>query len=183
MNVHISADNISLKTDIEGKIELVLSVTKDTAYAIKNAHSEFKQGLCAGKQLSVELKWKTKKRSLDANAYAWKLMSLIADAIHSTKDEVYLQMLKRYGVFTHVILKTAIADRVCKDEFRLYEVLGEVTVNGQTGTQVCVYIGSSSYTTSEMSKLIDGIVSECKELEIETLTGKDIDLLKREWGK
>ena len=33
-----------------------------------------------------------RKRSLDANAYAWVLMQKIAEAIHSDKWEVYLHM-------------------------------------------------------------------------------------------
>ena len=33
------------------------------------------------------------KRSLNANAYAWKLMDLIAEKIGSTKDEVYLSLI------------------------------------------------------------------------------------------
>lgn len=44
-------------------------------------------------------KWR-KKRSLDANAYAWVLMSKIADAqeFPTTKEEIYEKMLKDYGV-------------------------------------------------------------------------------------
>ena len=35
--------------------------------------------------------------------------------------------------------------------------------------------GSSTYDTSEMSKLIDGLVSECQELGIETIPPKEIE--------
>ena len=34
--------------------------------------------------------------------------------------------------------------------------------------------GSSEYNTAEMSRLIDGIVSECKELGIETLPPEEL---------
>ena len=41
------------------------------------------------------------KRSLDANAYAWVLMTKIANSedIYSSKDEVYEEMLQKYGAF------------------------------------------------------------------------------------
>lgn len=41
------------------------------------------------------------KRSLDANAYAWVLMTKIANHpdIASSKEEVYEQMLQKYGTF------------------------------------------------------------------------------------
>lgn len=33
-----------------------------------------------------------------------------------------------------------------------------------------------------MAKLIDGVVSECKELEIETLPPHELERLKEEWS-
>lgn len=41
------------------------------------------------------------KRSIDANAYAWVLMTNIANSkdIYSSKDEVYEEMLQKYGAF------------------------------------------------------------------------------------
>ena len=41
--------------------------------------------------------FKKKKRSLNSNSYAWTLITQIADKLRSSKEEVYLQMLKRYG--------------------------------------------------------------------------------------
>ena len=37
------------------------------------------------------------KRSLNANSYAWEILSKIADVLRVSKEEVYLTMLKRYG--------------------------------------------------------------------------------------
>ncbi|MDQ9744386.1 hypothetical protein RF397_17385, partial [Acinetobacter baumannii] len=45
----------------------------------------------------AQIKEYRKKRSLDANAYCWKLIGDIADALRTSKEEVYLLMLKRYG--------------------------------------------------------------------------------------
>lgn len=121
------------------------------------------------------------KRSLNANAYAWKLMDLIAEKIGSTKDEVYLSMLDRYGVFTHIIVKPYVVESI-KREWRTVRELGEVVVNGQEGVQLQCFFGSSTYNTKEMARLIDGIVSECKELEIETMPPEKLELLKESWG-
>lgn len=133
------------------------------------------------KVYDAELKQHRQKRSLDANAYLWVLLDKLADKLHMGKDEVYLLMLGRYGVFTHIVVKPQLAARV-KEEWRLVRELGEVTVNGQTGIQLQCYFGSSSYDTKEMSRLIDGVVSECKELDIETLTPDELDRIKGEWG-
>ena len=42
--------------------------------------------------------------------------------------------------------------------------------------------GSHTYNTDEMSKLIDGAVSEAKDLDIETLTPNQIREMKERWG-
>lgn len=133
------------------------------------------------KRLRVKaVNWK-EKRSLDANAYMWVLLQKMADALNTSKDELYIEIIGKYGVFTHIIVKPHVVDRV-KAEWRNVKELGEVTVNGVTGIQLQCYFGSSTYDTKEMSVLIDGLVSECKELGIETLPPCEIERMKKEWG-
>lgn len=124
---------------------------------------------------------KRKKRSLDANAYAWVLMEKIAASVGLSKDDVYLQMLERYGVFTHIIVKPQAVDMLMR-EYRLCRDLGDVTVNGKIGRQIQAYFGSSQYDTKQMSRLIDGIIYEAKELGIETATPEEVALMKSRWG-
>lgn len=133
-------------------------------------------------KLSIEAKKYRAKRSLDSNAYAWVLMQKIAEAIHTDKETVYLNCLQKYSrAFTHVIVKENAVERM-KELYRTCVDLGEVTVNGQTGHQLQVYYGSSSFDSLEMSVFIDGIVSECKELDIETLPPDELERMKTMWG-
>lgn len=132
-------------------------------------------------KLSIKAVKFKKKRSLDANAYMWVLLTKIAEAIQSSKDDVYLEMLSRYGVFTHIIVKPSVVDKV-KAEWRTVRELGEINVNGTSGIQLQCYFGSSTYNTKEMSVLIDGVVREAKELGIETATPEELEQMKREWG-
>lgn len=148
----------SLNERVEGEIDKIKDCDKLTIKAVK-----FR-----------------KKRSLDANAYMWVLLSKIAEVIHSYKDEVYLEMLSRYGVFTHIIVKPSVVDKV-KAEWRTVRELGEINVNGTSGIQLQCYFGSSTYDTKEMSVLIDGVVREAKELDIETATPEELERMKREW--
>ena len=89
-------------------------------------------------------------------------------------------MLERYGVFTHLIVKPAAVDMLVR-EYRLCRDLGEITVNGKTGRQIQAYFGSSQYDTAQMSRLIDGIVSEAQDLGIETATPEELARMKGEW--
>lgn len=139
--------------------------------------------LSGNKELMVQAKVYRNKRSLDSNAYAWVLMQKIAEATGLDKWDVYLNCLQRYSrAFTHVIVKPNAIDRL-KELYRVCIDLGEVTVNGKTGHQLQVYFGSSTFDTKEMSVFIDGIVSECKDLEIELLPPSEIERMKEEWGK
>ena len=143
--------------------------------------AELKQVLERGKVLSVEIKQHRERRSLDANAYLWVLLQQLAEVLDTTKDELYLQMLERYGVFTHIVVKPQVAERV-KQEWRTVRELGQVTVNGKSGVQLQCYFGSSTYDSREMAHLIDGVVSECKEMGIETMPEEELKLLLTEWG-
>jgi len=133
------------------------------------------------KLLTITAKIFRNKRSRDANSYSWVLIQKIAEAVKSDKWSVYLDMLGRYGVFTHIIVRPSVVDRVIA-EWRAVKNLGEVTVSGQTGIQLQCYFGSSTYNTKEMSVFIEGIVSECHELGIETATPEELERMKREWG-
>ena len=133
-------------------------------------------------KLRIEAKKFRKKRSLDANAYAWVLMQKIAEAVNSDKWSVYLECLQNYSrAFTHVIVKPQAVDAM-KQLYRTCIDLGDVNVNGETGRQLQVYFGSSTFDTKEMSVFIDGIVSECKQLGIPTITTDEIEHMKSVWS-
>ena len=133
-------------------------------------------------KLSIKAVKHRNKRSLDANAYCWVILQKIAEVLHQDKWNVYLEMLGKYGVFTHIIVKPNVVDKV-KEEWRTVKELGEVSVNGMTGIQLQCYFGSSTYNTKEMSVLIDGIVYEAKELGIETLPPDELERMKVEWNQ
>lgn len=130
-------------------------------------------------RLSIEVKPYREKRSLNANNYAWKLLTEIADVLRTGKDEIYLEMLKRYGqseIFS-VVSHIPFGEYV-----KYYEEAGESTLNGKLFKHYKVFKGSSEFDTREMSIFIDGIVSEAKELGIQTETPAEIARLKSLWG-
>lgn len=129
--------------------------------------------------LDIELNKYKEKRSLNANNYAWKLITQIADILRTSKEEVYLTMLKRYGQSELVSVLSSID---VSGYFKYYEVAGTSTLNEKEFTHYKVYKGSSEFDTKEMSILIDGIVSEAKELGIQTETPEEIEKIKSLWG-
>lgn len=131
-------------------------------------------------KLSIDVKPYRQKRSLNANSYAWKLIGEIADVLRAGKDEIYLKCLKRYGqselisVLSHVPISNYV---------KYYEEAGESKLNGKMFTHYRVYKGSSEFDTREMSIFIDGVVSEAKNLGIQTDTPNQIAEMKARWGE
>ena len=125
-----------------------------------------------------EVKQHREKRSLNANSYAWALITKIADVVGASKDEIYLHMLKRYGQSSVV---SVLSDVNVSGFFKYYEEFGKSSLKGKDFTHYKVFKGSSEYNSREMTVLIDGIVAEAQELEIETLPPYEIARLKEMW--
>lgn len=129
---------------------------------------------------TVEIKQHREKRSLDANAYAFKLMSEIAKKLTSTTEEVYEQMLQRYGVHDYcVVIIEALP--TLKKVFKFIDVHNKVKVNGKDAVQVKCTLGSSNYDSLQMSQFIEGIKTECDILKISTLTPEEVKRLLNNW--
>ena len=135
--------------------------------------------------LRIEVKKYRAKRSLNANAYMWVLVGEIAEKIGEPRTAVYHKAIEEAGVMKPFVVRSEIADEV-------QEMLTDVKPQG-TGnfalvgasrkgwTEVYFYEGSSNYDTEQMSRLIDYIVGEAKDLGIDTMTPEEIERLKAEW--
>lgn len=130
----------------------------------------------AGKEVSIQIALPKEKRSLDSNNYFWLLINKLADKLHTSKDEMYLKMLKRYGQSIIVTVKQGLD--IEKAGFKYYELLKDGLINGKPFTAYKIFIGSSQYSKEEMSVLIEGTISECKELGIETELDMFVDLME-----
>ena len=154
------------------RITLTLTVNEEAA--AKNLYDELHEV----EKLSVRIDKYREKRSLNANAYAWKLLTEIANVCRSSKDEVYLEMLKRYGQ-SEII--SVLAHIPIGEYVKYCEEAGESKLNGKLFKHYKVYKGSSEFDTREMSIFLDGIVSEAEELGIQTETPEQIARLKSLW--
>ena len=125
-----------------------------------------------------EIKEYKEKRSLNANAYAWKLITEIGNVLRKSKEEVYLQMLKDYGQQEMVSVLSSINP---EGFFKYYEKAGTSVLNNKEFTHYRIFKGTSEYDTKEMSIFIDGVVQEAKQLDIETKTPNELEELKRMW--
>ena len=143
--------------------------------------AEMKQG----KRYDAELKEHREKRSLDANAYCWVLLDKLASVLNTTKTELYLRYIKSVGVFKDWTLTEEEAKTFCV----AWSMIGtgwpteavDFDSDGDRKT-IRAYYGSSTYNTTQMSRLIDHIVQDAKSLGIEVISDSDRALLLEDWG-
>lgn len=138
-------------------------------------------GLC--ERLSITVKKFKQKRSLDANAYCWAIITKIANHpdIKSSKEEVYEEMLQKYGFlyqdeegYIPVTVKAGVDMSKIEGHWKFYKS------NGKFDSYLMIK-GSSEYDTAEMAHFIDMVVQEAKELGIETLTPDELERIKATW--
>lgn len=120
-----------------------------------------------------ELKEHHKRRSKSQNAYAWELIGQLADVLRVSKEEMYFEMLKSYGQSMLITLKSSIEPSVW---LKYYEVI-DIT-SDESKIVYRWFKGSSMYDSREMSIFIDGIIQECENVGISTLTPDEIAMWK-----
>lgn len=168
---------------MESKCEIASLVGDTLVIVLNGANRHELESLEQGKDYRIKLSKWTEKRSLNANAYAFVLCTKIAQAIGSSKDEVYEQMLQAYGTVDEdfpPITVIAGADMSITREHWL-----RIDTRKVGGKDFDCYLrikGSSEMDKKEMAHFIDGIVFECKQLGIETLPPDELERLKEQWG-
>lgn len=134
---------------------------------------------------NVEIKKHSGDRSLSANAYSWVLIDQMAKKLTIPKGDMYVKMIKRYGKFESIILKSVAVETFIRNwdlantEVEHTESLCEVTngwvKNGTKWVEINCHYGSSTYDKSEFSIYVNGVVSDCEILEIQTMTPQEIN--------
>ena len=133
--------------------------------------------------LDPECKWympdlvSTADKSTSQNGYLWILCQKIAEKLHSTKEEVYQEAVRKKGVFAFVlVVDKAVNEFVSSWNNRGLGWYAEATDNSKIAgaTKVICYYGTSVYNKDQERNLIDYIVEEAKELGIETLTEEEL---------
>ena len=122
------------------------------------------------------------KRSVNSNSYMWVLCDKIAEAIHSTKEEVYRNAIREVGVFQDVAVTVQALPQLI--ETWTSRGVGWLVDTFDSKIEGCkrvrLYTGSHKYDTRQMSRLIDFIVEDAKELNIEVLPPEELSRMLEE---
>lgn len=140
--------------------------------------------LKASEKLTVKIGKFKQKRSLDANAYCWVLISRLAEKLNIPKTDIYRAAIREIGGNSDTV---CIQDKAVDSLRNGWERNGigwltETMPSKLEGcTNVVLYYGSSTYDKAQMSRLINNIVDECRLQGIETKSPEEVDSLLRQW--
>lgn len=176
---------------VSGKIvgaNIDYATNKPTLMLQINEANDFKQlvdDMNTLDKLSIEIKPYRARRSLDANAYCWVLIDRLAEKLNESKENVYREYIKHIGGNSEIVcVKNNAVERLC-------EGWSKNGIGWQTDTfpskiegctNVILYYGSSTYDSSQMHRLLDLIIQDCKQQGIPTETPDEIARMESLWG-
>lgn len=141
-------------------------------------------------KLTVNMQKFSGKRSLDANAYYWKLLGELARTMRTSNEEMHNLLLDSYGVLAedadgnNIVHFMPESEDYLRMKYEHYRPTG-IRIEYE-GVMYCKYLrlkGSSEYNTQEMSRLIDGLIYECQQLGIETLPPAELERMMKAYAK
>lgn len=146
----------------------------------------------AEKDVDVKLTTRKRRRSLDANAYYWVLVSKLAEALETSKPFMHNLLLRKYGqldtfdgqIATFILPDTEAAAQKAY-ELETVHLKPSDEVNEESGTMYRTWYlmkGSHEYNTREMSVLINGTVEDARSLGIETMPTDELERLISMWN-
>lgn len=167
-------------------VAILLDNTINITFKARKCDIKQFESLQDDKEYTVSIKEYSKKRSVSQNAYLWVLLDQIGIKQNLSKEEVYKIYIKDYGVFNIVPIKNEAVDSFIQkwEKNGLGWVCDKLEKSKLTGyTNVVAYFGSSTYTSQEMQRVLNAVVTDCEEMGINTMPMDDIMLLKNDNDK
>ena len=141
------------------------------------------------KDLIVEIKPKTKRRSLNANAFFWATVNDIASVTGEKPTDIYRTFIRDVPDNNTVICVPSSKAEAFRE---WWESQGRgwicdyfhVPAKDERATNLICYVGSSRYDRKQMARLIDLALQEAKQQNIPPrLTRAEIQATVERWGE
>ena len=124
---------------------------------------------------NYEVKEHRERRSLSQNSYYWVLITKLSAVLTQRNAVTHNLMLRDYGqieVMNGRAVNVIIPDSEDADKKALQAETFHIKPTSQVINGFRNYVllrGSSTYNSDEMSKLLNGLITECQSVGIETL--------------
>lgn len=138
---------------------------------------------------TAEIKKVRKKRSRNANDLLWELCTQISErlswsGLYKSKEEIYREHIKDAGRCEFVAVPDKAVESLMEGWGKngigwFAEVVDFIPGKEIDGCKkVCLYYGSSTYDTAEMSRLLGSVIQQAGDMGIEVISESDRALLE-----
>lgn len=167
--------NPKLSLTLDGKAEITFITHRNALVELETLKD---------KDLIVEVKKRTEKRSLSQNAYMWVLIGELSNKLGVGKNEIYRNFIKDYGQYEALLIQDKAVDKFINAwQSNGLGWVAEVMRNSDKVkgcSVVLAFYGSSTYDRPAMNKLLNAVVDECQEQGISTMSEAELSLLKND---
>ena len=161
----------------DGSQNVTVTVTADFAETYDKLKDE---------KVFVEIKKATNKRSKDANAMCWAMCKDIGNALRPPmpKEEVYRKAIREVGEYEPLPIREDAVETfqkrwATKGTGWFAEIVDDSKLKGYK--LVFAYYGSSTYNTATMSRLIDYLVDDAKQMGLPIPASKEQEEMLNAW--
>lgn len=181
------AELLGFTYDYERKQYIIQVGVDSTGEFLQTAYENLKGKLC-----DLVLKIHREKRSLDANAYYWQMLTKLASKLHLSNSRMHNLLLREYGSFELIDGRVPIVylpdteeaeNKVLDDEINHLKPGDVMFLNGELMREYMMIKGSSRYDTKEMSVLINGLLDKCHEQGISTISDEEAERMLKLWNR
>ena len=164
------------------RTDLILSFSPQEALNIQAMISRLGE-IDSTQDYTVKVEKTRQRRSKDANAYMWELIERLAGVLNIANQHCYRHIVRDYGLSDVIPVRNEnIGFWISQWEARgigwQCEDLGECR-NFEGYHNIRNYYGTSVYDTKQMYQLLEGLIQECKDQGIETMTPDQIEEMRR----
>lgn len=179
------------RSDVIGKLPVVYDPTKqkivveNSAEFVKTQIRQKLDDLAHGSplRLTITVERQRKGRSLEQNRMMWALLTIMADHYNAgkaggtTPEDCYIEMLEEYGLEYDFLELPVAAVPILRNAYRLVHIV-ELLDNDRCTVKASM--GSSSFTSAQMSAFIDGIFDRLAEMGV---NDPNVTQYWQEWWK
>ena len=184
---------MELKSRLKGVTKDFLTGAVNLTFEAPAVPREALDGL-RDKDLRLTVKAWREKRTLDANAYYWALLSQLADALKISRPLLHNRLLSRYGEdeqidgqTVYIVLPDTQRATLTAEQAETYHLRPTSEIRpGRDGTPYRTWVmlkGSRGMETKQFSRLLDGLIDECNHVGIPTATPAEVERMMQAYGK
>ena len=133
------------------------------------------------KDVVIEIKKASERRSNNQNRFAWELIDQIAAASHEKISDIYRRAIREIGGVSTMVGMKDEAIPVFREGWekghlgRQVEIIPGSTRPGWSNVKI--YFGSSEFDTEQFGRLLDVLIQDAEALGIPTITDKERERL------